>query len=123
MIRSLTDFISARQADKSIRAIILSSSSESKKKSFCAGGDVKTLYLDGIKDKGKMNNQKHGYGEKGFYTSDFFRKEYRLNHLIATQKKNVPQISLWDGIVMGGSVGTSVHGKYRIVTENTFCNA
>jgi len=119
MIRSLTDVVSTWQADKSIRAIIFSASSESKKKSFCAGGDVKTLYLDGIKDKGKINKQKHGYGEKGFYTSDFFREEFRLNHLIATQKKNVPQISLWDGIVMGGGVGISVHGKYRIVTENT----
>jgi enoyl-CoA hydratase/carnithine racemase len=40
-----------------------------------------------------------------------------LNYLLATAKK--PQISLWDGIVMGGGVGISVHGKYRIATENT----
>jgi len=30
-----------------------------------------------------------------------------------------PQVSIWDGIVMGGGVGISIHGTYRIATENT----
>ena len=29
------------------------------------------------------------------------------------------QISIWNGIVMGGGVGLSVHGLIRIATENT----
>jgi len=49
----------------------------------------------------------------------FFREEYRLNHQIATQPPHMPQVSVWDGVVMGGGVGVSVHGKYRVATENT----
>jgi len=76
------------------------------KPSFCAGGDVKAVYLAGL-------------AEDKAHTADFFREEYELNHLIATQLPHMPQVSIWDGVVMGGGVGLSVHGKYRIATENT----
>jgi enoyl-CoA hydratase/carnithine racemase len=29
------------------------------------------------------------------------------------------QISVWDGVVMGGGVGISIHGKVRIATEKS----
>jgi len=79
------------------------------KPAFCAGGDVKAVYLAGIAkdDDGKA------------LAADFFREEYMLNHQIATQPPHVPQVSIWDGVVMGGGVGLSVHGKYRVATENT----
>ena len=48
---------------------------------------------------------------------EFFATEYSMNHLIGTLKK--PVISLIDGICMGGGVGLSVHGGYRIATENS----
>lgn len=70
-------------------------------KAFCAGGDVKGLIEDGSVAEGKK----------------FFRHEYTLDHLIGTYK--IPYIALIDGIVMGGGVGLSVHGKYRIATERT----
>ena len=76
------------------------------KPTFCAGGDVKAVYLAGL-------------AEDKAHTADFFREEYELNHLIATQLPHMPQVSIWDGVVMGGGVGLSVHGKYRIATENT----
>lgn len=28
-------------------------------------------------------------------------------------------LALWDGVVMGGGVGISVHGTYRVATETT----
>lgn len=69
-------------------------------KAFCAGGDVRSLV-----------EQPPSYGE------EFFRTEYSLNHLIGTYK--IPYVALIDGITMGGGVGISVHGKYRVATEKT----
>jgi enoyl-CoA hydratase/carnithine racemase len=80
------------------------------KPAFCAGGDVKAVYYAGVQ---KDNDSHHQL------QSNFFREEYQLNHLIATQSSNMPQVSIWDGVVMGGGVGLSVHGKYRVATENT----
>ncbi|KRY94337.1 putative 3-hydroxyisobutyryl-CoA hydrolase 3, partial [Trichinella zimbabwensis] len=36
---------------------------------------------------------------------------------MATYSK--PQVSLLNGIVMGGGAGASVHGRFRVATENT----
>src|SRR5690606_1970770 len=47
----------------------------------------------------------------------FLRKEYELNAKIANFGK--PYIAMMDGIVMGGGIGVSVHGKHRIVTERS----
>lgn len=69
-------------------------------KAFCAGGDVRTV-VEGTVAAGK----------------EFFRNEYRNNELIGNYKK--PYIAIIDGITMGGGVGLSVHGKYRVATEKT----
>ncbi|XP_072743158.1 3-hydroxyisobutyryl-CoA hydrolase, mitochondrial [Anoplolepis gracilipes] len=74
-------------------------------KAFCAGGDVKSLVLALNEPKG--NN----------LGAEFFRKEYTLNYLIGTYSK--PYIAIINGITMGGGVGLSVHGKYRVATEKT----
>ncbi|XP_043478549.1 3-hydroxyisobutyryl-CoA hydrolase, mitochondrial [Leptopilina heterotoma] len=75
-------------------------------KAFCAGGDIKSLVTPLRDDKNG-----HQFGQ------EFFRREYTLNHLIGTFKK--PYIALLNGITMGGGVGLSIHGKYRIATDNT----
>lgn len=61
--------------------ILKSDNSKTKVKSFCAGGDVVAL----LDERLSMEQQ-----------SEFFRKEYSLNHLIGTYRK--PIISLLDGI-------------------------
>ena len=41
----------------------------------------------------------------------------RLDHL--TSVLRTPYVSLYNGIAMGGGIGISIHGKYRIATENS----
>ena len=76
-------------------------------KAFCAGGDVASLYRDGLA-------QRRGDGD-GAACRDFFRNEYRLDRLTARYPK--PYVSLIDGVFMGGGVGISCHGTHRVVTE------
>nr|CCC96128.1 unnamed protein product [Trypanosoma congolense IL3000] len=66
-------------------------------KSFCAGGDVVTLATNKA------------------IVAEFFYREYQLNHHILTMPN--PQVSLWNGYVMGGGAGISVHGRYRVASE------
>lgn len=70
-------------------------------KAFCAGGDVRSIVEMGLCEESKS----------------FFREEYATNALIGNYK--IPYIALIDGITMGGGVGLSVHGKYRVATERT----
>lgn len=48
---------------------------------------------------------------------NFFREEYTTDYLVGTLK--VPYIALIDGITMGGGVGLSLPGRYRVATEKT----
>lgn len=71
-------------------------------RALCAGGDIRALY-----DAAKS-------GELSF-AEVFFRDEYRLNAYIVRYPK--PYVALMDGIVMGGGIGLSAHGRHRVVTE------
>lgn len=73
-------------------------------KAFCAGGDVRAVVEEGLKGNVKLGHE-------------FFRKEYTTNGVIGTYQ--IPYIALIDGIVMGGGVGLSIHGRYRVATERT----
>uniref|UniRef100_E0CX19 3-hydroxyisobutyryl-CoA hydrolase n=1 Tax=Mus musculus TaxID=10090 RepID=E0CX19_MOUSE len=72
-------------------------------KAFCAGGDIKAL------SEAKKARQN--------LTQDLFREEYILNNAIASCQK--PYVALIDGITMGGGVGLSVHGQFRVATERS----
>mmetsp|Transcript_16648 Transcript_16648/g.25147 ORF Transcript_16648/g.25147 Transcript_16648/m.25147 type:complete len:394 (+) Transcript_16648:23-1204(+) len=104
---------SALPADKGLRGILLKATKNSKRPSFCSGGDVKTVW-----EEGSGGGDGHGKGVPGLLTADFFRDEYSLNYKMSVNDR-IPQVSLWDGIVMGGGVGISIHGKYRVATEQT----
>lgn len=67
-------------------------------KAFCAGGDVKAA-IDKV--EGPI----------------FFHTEYNVNYLIGKYK--IPYIAFINGITMGGGLGLSVHGRYRVATEKT----
>ncbi len=83
-----------------IKAVLVKGAGE---KAFCAGGDIRWLYDNAKKDID------HACG--------FFREEYRLNALIHHYSK--PYVALIDGIVMGGGVGISVHGDFRVTGNRT----
>lgn len=71
-------------------------------RSFCVGGDVVELY-----------NKK----EQGIHKlEEAFATEYKLTHLIQNYSK--PYVSIMDGITMGGGSALSMHGTYKIATEN-----
>ncbi|XP_012997971.1 3-hydroxyisobutyryl-CoA hydrolase, mitochondrial isoform X2 [Cavia porcellus] len=72
-------------------------------KAFCAGGDVRVI-SDAAKAKQELSRI-------------FFREEYALNNAIALCRK--PYVALIDGITMGGGVGVSVHGLFRVATEKS----
>jgi enoyl-CoA hydratase len=70
---------------------------------FCAGGDIRQLVDDVANDPPSADA--------------FFRTEYRLNALIHSYPK--PYVAFIDGVVMGGGVGVSVHGRFVVATERT----
>jgi len=89
------------EQDPSVKVVVIEGAGE---KAFCAGGDIRGLY-----DARQVDDEE--------MLDAFYRREYHLNHYIATYPK--PYIALMDGITMGGGVGVSVHGRFRIVTERT----
>lgn len=91
-----------KEYESKVRMVIVQGAGD---KAFCAGGDVKSITENGV----GATSLKIG--------TTFFKHEYSMNSLIGKYK--VPYISLIDGITMGGGVGISVHGKYRVATEKT----
>lgn len=76
-------------------------------KAFCAGGDIKTLYEAKFLKDQRLREKIH---------DNFFRYEFMCNYDISRMKPF--QISVYDGIVMGGGVGLSIYSKIKIATES-----
>ncbi|XP_068101038.1 3-hydroxyisobutyryl-CoA hydrolase, mitochondrial isoform X2 [Hyperolius riggenbachi] len=72
-------------------------------KAFCAGGDIVA-----IRNAGKGGDR---------LAQEFFKEEYLLNNAVGNCKK--PYVAFIDGITMGGGVGLSVHGHFRVASEKT----
>lgn len=100
MVTELTRLLTLWEADDNIGCVVIDGAGE---RAFCAGGDVILLH-----DSGKAGDAR---------AEIFWRTEYALNELIYRYSK--PYITLIDGFVMGGGVGLSVHGGYRIAGDAT----
>lgn len=76
-------------------------------KAFCAGGDIVSLYKAHVTE-----------GADKTCLSEFFAREYLLDFSLS-QMRNTRQISVWNGICMGGGVGLTWHSPVKIATDNS----
>nr|WP_319516819.1 enoyl-CoA hydratase/isomerase family protein [uncultured Cohaesibacter sp.] len=97
MINALSEQLKQWESDEGVKAVVLTSASE---RAFSAGADIRFIY---------QNRANPPY--------DFFRVEYLMNCSMFRYPK--PYISLVDGIVMGGGVGLSFHGRYIAAGSKT----
>jgi enoyl-CoA hydratase len=100
MCRTIIAALQSWEFDPEIAAIIIDHSDG---RGFCAGGDLRALYED--------------IRLGGSEVLNFFRSEYRLDHLLFTLAK--PLVCFMDGIVMGGGAGIAMPCRYRVATEST----
>jgi enoyl-CoA hydratase/carnithine racemase len=99
MVERLDRLLDGLEAEAGVRTLVLRSAEP---KAFCAGGDmrrIRELCLAGQ------------YAE----AEGFFAAEYALNRRLASLER--PMVALVDGICMGGGLGLSVHGRYRVATD------
>ncbi|MEO1135315.1 MAG: enoyl-CoA hydratase/isomerase family protein [Pseudomonadota bacterium] len=100
MVKAMRAKLSVWAEDPAVGAVLIKGAGE---KAFCAGGDIRWLH-----DTAK---------EDAAHASEFFREEYRNNAAIFHFPK--PYVALIDGVVMGGGVGVSVHGDFRVAGDAT----
>jgi enoyl-CoA hydratase len=100
MVREIWPALQAWKDDPEVELVLLDGAGD---RGLCAGGDVRWLY----------DSRANGSAD----ARAFWSEEYRLNALISRYPK--PYVSFMDGIVMGGGIGLSAHGRHRIVTERS----
>jgi enoyl-CoA hydratase len=100
MVREFSRALDEFGADRDIVAVVVTGEGG---RAFCAGGDIRALYELAPQERGRY--------------ATFWREEYELDARIASFAK--PYVAVMDGIVMGGGVGLSAHGNFRVVTERT----
>ena len=100
MIRAITAALWAWRDDPHIHAIVIEGTGE---RAFCAGGDIRAL-------------RQHQLDGNRAPVDAFFTEEYALNRMIAAYPK--PYVALINGICMGGGIGVSIYGDYRVATEH-----
>jgi len=100
MIRMILPKMTEWENNPKMTMVIMKGAGE---KAFCAGGDIIA-----VTESGKLGGQ---------LAKEFFKEEYVLNNKIGTYQ--IPYVAIIDGITMGGGVGLSVHGMFRVATERT----
>jgi len=100
MVRAMAAQLSKWRTDDSVNAVLIRAVPG---RAFCAGGDIRALY-----DMRKADDVDG--------CMEFFGAEYLNNWRVAEFPK--PFVALIDGAVMGGGVGISMHGDFRVATEH-----
>jgi len=99
MIRTLTPLLRKWESGgEAVKLVVIKGEGG---KAFCAGGDIRAITeVPG----GDMQKQ-------------FFKEEYQLDYLVG--RLAIPYVAVLNGITMGGGVGISVNGMFRVATEKT----
>ncbi|HEU0042738.1 MAG TPA: enoyl-CoA hydratase/isomerase family protein [Jiangellaceae bacterium] len=100
MVVAIREKLEAWAHDDAITSVLIDGAGA---RGLCAGGDVRAL----------RTSLRQGTGA----ADEFWTQEYRLNAAIAHYPK--PFVAVMDGIVMGGGVGVSAHGRVRLATERS----
>lgn len=108
MVDLLDPQLAAWAADPRVAGVVLDAAGD---KAFCAGGDVVSL----AKEIRSLHASQPGAVPA--VASDFFEREYRLDHRIHTFPK--PLLVWGQGIVMGGGIGLMAGASHRVVTPKT----
>lgn len=99
MIETITSYLVDWKNNSDIYMVYLSSNHP---KSFCSGGDVKSLYMHSIQDDMK-------------YPEIYLSKQYTMDYIVQTYPK--PILTYIDGYVFGGGVGLSIGSSHVVVSE------
>lgn len=99
MIRAISAALAGWRDDPAVHAVVIEGAGG---RAFCAGGDIRAIRAM------VMAGDAAG-------VEQFFAEEYALILQIARYPK--PYVALIDGICMGGGMGLSVHGTYRVTSE------
>lgn len=108
MVITIAAALKKWESDDSVATVLISGAGD---RGLCAGGDIIAIYTDAI--RADETGKKIG----GAASASFWADEYALNALIARYPK--PYVAFMDGVVLGGGVGVSAHGSFRVVTEQT----
>lgn len=100
MIAEIDKTLRAWEKDPEIKAILFDSKSE---RGLCAGGDLKEIYVDYLKN------------DEADDKDIFFKEEFALDKYIMTYPK--PIISHWFRVTMGGGIGLTIHSDLIIADE------
>ena len=100
MLSRLSEIFLGYEHDAFVKLVILKANG----KAFSPGGDVAFV-------------ARHLYNGNLRAAFKSFETAYTLMYLIAT--KTTPQVSFLNGMAMGTGAGLSIHGSFRVATENT----
>lgn len=100
MVYGLLELFLACEEDSNVKLIIM----KGKGRTYSVGGDVAGVFRHVSEGNWKLG-------------SEIFRASYIMFYVIATNRK--PEVSILNGLVMGGGAGTSVHGRFRVATEKS----
>lgn len=101
MMELLQDSLKEYDSNPDVRLVFFCGD---RNKAFCAGGNIRLLY-----------EAKQEYNLKAIH--EFFHKEYTLDYSLSRMKP--VQLSIYEGIVMGGGAGISIHSPIRVATDSS----